>query len=174
LMARSEDQKKRRLDFSATTVEQKEKYEAAIAESGMKKSAFMRMALDLFIDGSSAENPVELYKDKQITELKRDIEQLRGALSLKTRANEHMDGELRRVRARLTGDLGQLDVGDLAIQVEKLIKQAGSLTHKELLNQIDEPLKIPNITQKLNEIESVLQRHGKIVLLDGGTVQWIG
>ncbi|HHZ74244.1 MAG TPA: hypothetical protein EYN58_03515 [Candidatus Poseidoniales archaeon] len=173
-MTRNDAQKKRRIDFSASTVEQKEKYEAAIAESGMNKSAFMRMALDQFVDSPGAENPIEIYKDKEISRLKQEIEQLRGALSLKARANEHMDGELRRVRARLTGDMGQLNVADLANQVGKLLKQAGILTHKELLSQIDEPHKIPNLTQQLNEIESALHREGKITLLEGDRIQWIG
>ena len=87
----------------------------------------MRMALDLFIDGSSAENPAEVYKDKEIARLGQEIEQLRAALSIKTRANENIGGELRRVRAKLIGDMVQLDAGDLAIQVETLLKQAGEI-----------------------------------------------
>ena len=173
LMARNDDQKKRRIDFSTTTVEQKEKYDAAIAESGMKKSAFMRMVLDLYIDGSSTENPVEVHKDKEITKLMRELEQLRGALSLKTRANMHINEELMTIRARVTGNMDQSGLSDLTFQVEKLLKQAGSITNKELLNQIDEPHKITNLIQKLNEIELTLQRDGKIVIHDGGIVEWI-
>jgi hypothetical protein len=173
LMARNDEQKKRRIDFSTTTIEQKEKYDAAIAESGMKKSAFMRMVLDLYIDGSSAENPVEIHKDKEITKLNRELEQLRGAISLKTRANMHINEELMTIRAKVTGNMDQFDISDLTIQVEKLLKQAGSITNKDLLNQIEDPHKIPNVTQKLNEIELALQRNGKIVILDGGMIEWI-
>jgi len=173
-MARSGDQKKRRIDFSASTVEQKEKYEEAIAESGMNTSAFIRMALDLYIDGSSAESPAEVYKDKEIARLGLEIEQLRAALSIKTRANENMGGELRRVRAQLIGDLNQIDADDLFIQVEEVIKQAGEITPRELLSQIDDPHKISNLTQKLKDFESILRRQGKIVLLEGGRIQWIG
>jgi ABC-type microcin C transport system duplicated ATPase subunit YejF len=172
-MARNDEQKKRRIDFSTTTIEQKEKYDAAIAESGMKKSAFMRMVLDLYIDGSSAENPVEIHKDKEITKLNRELEQLRGAISLKTRANMHINEELMTIRAKVTGNMDQFDISDLTFQVEKLLKQAGRITNKDLLNQIEDPHKIPNVTQKLNEIELALQRNGKIVLLDGGIIEWI-
>jgi hypothetical protein len=131
------------------------------------------MVLDLHIDGSSAENPVEIHKDKEITKLKREIEQLQGALSLKTRANMHINEELMTIRARVTGNMDQSDLSDLTFQVEKLLKQAGSITRKKLLNQIEEPHKIPNLTQKLNEIELALQRNGKIVILDGGIIEWI-
>ena len=172
LMARNDEQKKRRIDFSTTTIEQKEKYDAAIAESGMKKSAFMRMVLDLYIDGSSAENPVEIHKDKEITKLNRKVEQLQATLSIKTRANKHINEELMTIRARVTGNMDQSDLSDLTFQVVKLLKQAGSITNKDLLNQIEDPHKIPNLTQKLNEIELALQRNGKIVLLDGGIVKW--
>ena len=173
LMARNDDQKKRRLDFSAATVEQKEKFDAAIAESGMNQSVFMRMVLDLYIDGSSAENPVEIHKDKEITKLNRELEQLRGVISLKTRANMHINEELMTILAKVTGNMDQFDISDLTIQVEKLLKQAGSITNKDLLNQIEDPHKIPNVTQKLNEIELALQRNGKIVILDGGIIEWI-
>ena len=173
LMARNDDQKKRRLDFSAATVEQKEKFDAAIAESGMNQSVFMRMVLDLYIDGSSAENPVEIHKDKEITKLNRELEQLRGVISLKTRANMHINEELMTIRAKVTGNMDQFDISDLTIQVEKLLKQAGSITNKDLLNRIEDPHKIPNVTQKLNEIELALQRNGKIVILDGGMIEWI-
>ncbi len=172
LMARNDEQKKRRIDFSTTTIEQKEKYDAAIAESGMKKSAFMRMVLDLYIDGSSAENPVEIHKDKEITKLNRKVEQLQATLSIKTLANKHINEELMTIRARVTGNMDQSDLSDLTFQVVKLLKQAGSITNKDLLNQIEDPHKIPNLTQKLNEIELALQRNGKIVLLDGGIVKW--
>ena len=173
LMARNDDQKKRRLDFSAATVEQKEKFDAAIAESGMNQSVFMRMVLDLYIDGSSAENPVEIHKDKEITKLNRKVEQLQATLSIKTLANKHINEELMTIRAKVTGNMDQFDISDLTIQVEKLLKQAGSITNKDLLNRIEDPHKIPNVTQKLNEIELALQRNGKIVILDGGMIEWI-
>jgi hypothetical protein len=76
------------------------------------------------------------------------------------------------IRAKVTGNMDQFDISDLTFQVEKLLKQAGRITNKDLLNQIEDPHKIPNLTQKLNEIELALQRNGKIVLLDGGIVKW--
>ena len=185
-MARSGDQKKRRIDFSTTTVEQKEKYELAMAESGMNTSAFIRMALDLFIDGSSAESPAEVTKDKEIARLGQEIERLRAVLSIKTRANENMGGELRRVRAHLIGDLNEIDAVDLAIQVQDVIEQAGEITHQELMKQIENPFtsphpskpqipsQSPSLIQVLNDIESILRRQGKIVLLEGERIQWIG
>jgi hypothetical protein len=173
-MARSDDEKKRRIEFLTATLEQKEKYEQAFQESGLKKSPFIRMALDSFIEGEVKDSPAEKYKDKQIADLESENERLRAALSLKTRANEQLGGELRRVRIRLTGDLSEFDGGDLAFQIERLMEEAGTITRAQLLSQIEDAHQIPHLVKALNEIEGALQRSGRIVILQGGDIQWLG
>jgi hypothetical protein len=62
----------------------------------------------------------------------------------------------------------------LSIQIESAIKEAGSITRRDLLSLIEEPEKIKGILGLLSQVELRLVQQSKIVITNGGELHWIG
>ena len=172
-MARADDTKERRIEFLTATPEQKQEVSAAAEAEGIKVGGLIRKALDEYLHGEPDSNPELKHRDKRIADLESDIENLRGTLSLKTRASDQVNRELKIVRARLVGDLGVYDRAQFVNDVTDLIQTAGDITRQELLAQIQHKEQIPDIVQVLKDLEYQLHRDGRITYLSGGVIQWL-
>ena len=72
-------------------------------------------------------------------QLEEENERLRAALSIKEGALKQTKGELRTIRAETIGPLNPQESLNLGIQIESAIKEAGSITRRDLLSLIEEP-----------------------------------
>ena len=173
-MARQDNTKERRIEFLTATPEQKIVFNDAAEKEGISLGQLIRRVMENHIHGDVEINPAVEHLEKRIAELEMDKEKLQAALSQKKRANENVNEELREVRARLLGDLGGSERARIALEVMDLIQTAGTISRPELISAIQLKKDMPNIAKLLKDVEYRLLVDGKIQLLSGGDIQWIG
>ena len=71
------------------------------------------------------------------------------------------------------GTLNSKESVNLSILIESAIKEAGSITRRDLLSLIEEPEKIKGIFGLIEQVELRLTQQDKIVIINGEELQWI-
>ena len=173
-MARSPEEKKLRVEFLATSEEQKQKFILEADKLGYSIAEFFRQAGEAMISGQTLSPSVDERKDKLLADKEAEIEQLRAALGIKMNANTQLNDEVRTLRARLYGEYKNPDTEKIASHIEELIESRGTISRKELLASIEDSHKVKNLINTLEEVESRLRWAKKIFVNPDGVIQWVG
>ena len=163
----------KRQEFEYRTEELKIMHIAKLGEMGLTRTKFFNQCVDQFLhtgEYRGVDNSGTKLKNNQLEE---ENERLRAALSIKEGALKQTKGELRTIRAETIGPLNPQESLNLSIQIESAIKEAGSITRRDLLSLIEEPEKIKGIIGLLQQVELRLTQQDKIVIINGGELQWI-
>ena len=164
----------KRQEFEYRTEELKIMHIAKLGEMGLTRTKFFNQCVDQFLhtgEYRGVDNSGTKLKNNQLEE---ENERLRAALSIKEGALKQTKGELRTIRAETIGPLNPQESLNLSIQIESAIKEAGSITRRDLLSLIEEPEKIKGIHGLLQQVELLLTQQAKIVITNGGELHWIG
>ena len=164
----------KRQEFEYRTEELKIMHIAKLREIGITRTKFFNQCVDYFLHGGEDSGMDNSGTKLKINQLEEENERLRAALSIKEGALKQTKGELRTIRAETIGPLNPQESLNLSIQIESAIKEAGSITRRDLLSLIEEPEKIEGIHGLLIQVESRLTQQAKIVITNGGELQWIG
>ena len=174
LMTRSPEDKKPRIEFVAASEAQKQKFKLEAKRLGYTTSEFFRQAGEAMLAGQTVSTSVDERIDKLLAEKEVAIEQLRAALGIKINANTQLDDEVKTLRARLYGEYEKPDQAEIAYHLEKVIRQKGTITRKQLLASIEDSHKVNNLVQTVEEVENRLRKAGKILVGQDGVIQWVG
>ena len=163
----------KRQEFEYRTEELKIMHIAKLGEIGITRTKFFNQCVDHFLHGGEdwgVDNSGTKFK---INHLEEENERLRAALSIKEGALKQTKAELRTIRTETIGPLNPQESLNLSSQIESAIKEAGSITRRDLLSLIEEPEKIKGILGLLQQVELRLTQQDKIVIINGGELQWI-
>jgi len=164
----------KRQEFEYRTEELKKMFIAKLQKTGLTRTEYFNHCVDQYLQ--TEEYPGVDYSGTKIkmNEMEKEIEQLRATLSIKEGALKQTKGELRTIRAETIGSLNPQESLNLSIQIESAIKEAGSITRRDLLSLIEGPEKIIGILGLLTQVELRLAQQSKIVMNNGGELHWIG
>ena len=164
----------RRQEFLYRNEEMKILLKAKLKKAELTITEFFNQRVDEYLQ--TEEYPGVDYSGMKIKmdEFEKEIEQLRATLSIKEGALKQTKGELRTIRAETIGSLNPQESLNLSIQIESAIKEAGSITRRDLLSLIEGPEKIIGILGLLTQVELRLAQQSKIVMNNGGELHWIG
>jgi hypothetical protein len=164
----------RRQEFLYRNEEMKILHMAKLKKAELTITEFFNQRVDEYLQ--TEEYPGVDYSGMKIkmNELEKENEQLRATVLIKSGALKQTKGELRTIRAETIGSLNPQESLNLSIQIESAIKEAGSITRRDLLSLIEEPEKIKGILGLLSQVELRLVQQSKIVITNGGELHWIG
>jgi hypothetical protein len=158
---------KAQISIRFSSPEEKEHYKLKVAEKYDNK--FAKWGAQLVRDhfrSESLDSPLVINLKQQLEELTNEFQRVESENLYLRRSTDSKSKELLEVRSRLYG-VPRTHSADLFHMMYSWFIEHKQTTRKELLNHIEDAVKVPNLIQEIKAIEVILIGQGIIEVEDG-------
>jgi hypothetical protein len=158
---------KSHISIRFNSLEEKEHYKSKVSEKyGEKFAKWGAQLVREHFKGESIDSPLVVNLKQQLEELTNEFQRVESENLYLRRSMDSKSKELLEVRGRLYTKPGTYS-GELFHMMYSWFIEHKQTTRKELLNHIEDAVKVPNLIQEIKAIEVILISQGIIEVEDG-------